>query len=161
MNSSIVINETDINNVMKALLFISKKANKEGRKILRQSAKPLIKEIKSRAPKSENKHYRYSASNDEIFVYKPGNLAASFKILPLRHTSAIIVGAKVDKEAKYGVYGPGEAVDGYYAHMVEFGTINRAAQPFVRPALQSAQGEVLKVAVEKFKKYIELFDNKV
>ena len=161
MNSTIVINKTDINNVMRALLFISKKSNKDGRKILRQSAKPLIDEIKFRAPQSEKDHYRYSKGTDQIYTYKPGNLAASFKILPLRRTSAIIVGAKVDKTGKSGIYGPGKANDGYYAHMVEFGTINYPAQPFVRPALQSAQGEVLKIAVEKFKKYIELFDNKV
>jgi HK97 gp10 family phage protein len=56
------------------------------------------------------------------------------------------------------VYGPGAKADGYYADMVEYGTISQPAQPFVRPALQAVQGEVLKIAVAKFKAYIEEYN---
>ena len=40
--------------------------------------------------------------------------------------------------------------DGWYAHFIEFGTSKMSAKPFLRPALESQQSEVL----QKTKEYI-------
>lgn len=42
----------------------------------------------------------------------------------------------------------GGKYDGWYAHFVEFGTSKMAAQPFLRPAIESRQDEVLQTTKE-------------
>lgn len=44
--------------------------------------------------------------------------------------------------------GRGEPHDGFYGHMVEFGTVNMAPQPFMRPAFDSMSGEAMQVIIE-------------
>lgn len=54
-------------------------------------------------------------------------------------------GAASTGEGRMTVYiGPktGGRNDGYYGHMVEFGTVKMAAQPFLRPAFDSTKGQV-------------------
>ncbi len=42
----------------------------------------------------------------------------------------------------------GKPNDGWYAHFLEFGTSKMAAQPFLRPAIESRQDEVLQTTKE-------------
>lgn len=44
--------------------------------------------------------------------------------------------------------GHGEPHDGFYGHMVEFGTVKMAPQPFMRPAFDSMAGEAMQVVIE-------------
>lgn len=46
--------------------------------------------------------------------------------------------------------GRSEKYDGWYAHFIEFGTVNQPAQPFMRPAFEQSNNESLNAA----KKYI-------
>lgn len=45
----------------------------------------------------------------------------------------------------------GDKYDGWYAHMVEFGTVKQAAQPFLRPAFENMQD----MALHEAKVYIQ------
>lgn len=45
----------------------------------------------------------------------------------------------------------GDRYDGWYAHFIEFGTINQAAQPFLRPAFENMQD----MALHQAKVYIQ------
>lgn len=129
---------------------------RRGRKaVLKASAQILINEIKFRAPISKKPHKRYSTpkinkgrraakgSGVVVATYMPGNLRFSFSTLNLRRTSAVFVGAKLDKRGGGGVYNSSANADGYYAHMVERGTKYAKETPFVAPALQSAGPHVL------------------
>ena len=44
-----------------------------------------------------------------------------------------------------GPRGGGGSPEGFYGHMVEFGTVHMAAQPFMRPAIDNTRGEVERV----------------
>lgn len=57
----------------------------------------------------------------------------------LRNSLAIMPGEKRD-EVRVGPAGR----DAWRAHFIEFGTIYSAAQPFIRPAFDVAQGEMVK-----------------
>lgn len=74
-----------------------------------------------------------------------GNLQAAviMKRLPKRETpltEEYIVATRKGRtrDAKAAKAGAGKlGKDAYYAHMVEFGTVKMAAQPFMRPALEN------------------------
>ena len=48
----------------------------------------------------------------------------------------------------------GLKVKGWYAHFVEFGTVKQAAQPFMRPAFEQSESNVLSTAKEYIVKRI-------
>lgn len=164
------ISASDLSNLSKQLRKVSQNMKKEERRILTKSAKPLVEAIRMRAPVGDEPHYRYSTGKlvkavrapkgmgNKVATYKPGNLRDAFKILPLRRTRAVIVGPKVDKGGKGGVFGPGTKQDAYYAHMVEFGTLYSVPKPFVRPALSSSQATVLKQLVDNYTKQIQAYN---
>lgn len=43
---------------------------------------------------------------------------------------------------------------GWYAHFIEFGTVNQSAKPFLRPALDAKQGEALQASQDYITKRI-------
>lgn len=145
---------------------------KERRKMLRPAAKVLQAEIRRNAPRSEQAHKRYSTakfdkkkrapkgSGNVVATYYPGNLERSIAVLTFRRSAALFVGPRIAKRGKGGEF-KGAAVDGYYAHFVEFGTKNMPPAPFVRPAADSARTQVVKEITEAVKKKVKEFEQKL
>lgn len=142
----------ELRGVLERLDGFANTLKKEQRKFLEYAAVPVIEEAQKRAPKSIRVHFRYSTPKVigkmrakkgfgvKVAEYRPGNLQGSVRILRLRRAKAVYVGPQVASNAK-GSFGPNRP-DGYYAHMVEFGTSQSAARPFMRPAAMAAQSEV-------------------
>jgi len=152
--------QSELNIVIRALLGLSPTAQKQSKVILTEAAKPLLSAIQGRAPVSDKPHKRYRKSGSKrapkgagqvVATYYPGNLKRSFNVLRFRRSKAVFVGPKVSGNS--GDF-RGRRADGYYAHMVEFGTVKTSAQPFVRPAVSAIGGTVLRFATELFRREI-------
>lgn len=125
--------------------------SKEVKKILRKSAAPLRKAARSNIKDAETPVKRYSGGK-VVAIYNPGNLRRSIKILTFRRSKfAVFVGPQVGKASSKEYGRPGQPVDGYYAHMVEFGTINSRAKPYMRPAFSKTKSRIIQIAIQKVK----------
>ena len=158
--------ERDLQKILKKLKDIPLKAlsARERKKALRKASKPLIAAARAKAPvmKSRRKATVTLKSGEQI-TYYPGNLQMSIKEIALRKAkSAVFVGPKVTKRRKDGdEYGKTSGkVDAYYAAMVEYGTRNMPARPYMRPAFQSSKGEVMRIAEMEVKKLVEAWARK-
>ena len=112
-------------------------------KVLRKVAKPLVKVARSKAPKGSRDHKRYVKGKGGIgtvIVIKKGNLSRSIGIRNNRKSKGaeLFVGPRL-----------GGKNDGYYAHMVEFGTKYTPAQPFMRPAIDSTESKLVRMASQE------------
>ncbi len=165
--------QIDIRNAIKALNKIPKEITKERKKILIKAAKPLKAQAKKNIKKSTQPHHRYKTSKASgkirtpkgsgqiAATYYPGNLRRSIKTMSFRRSkSAVFVGPKVKKgSAATGVF-KGNKVDGYYAAMVERGTINQPAQNYMRNAAQATEGRVIKEIANSVKEVLKDFEAK-
>ncbi len=161
------ISKRDLEEFNKQIKDISKKFDdKTLRKIFRKGSKPYITAVRSSAPKATKTVKRYNTakvlkgarapkgSGNVIAEYTPGNLGRSMKVLPLRRAKrAVIVGPKKVRNSR-GIFS-GRRADGYYAHMVEFGTTHSASHPFVEPAWQASKGAVLSNIIGELRKEID------
>lgn len=104
--------------------------------VLKSAARPTLAAAKQLAPVGTRIRNRYSGGKVAATLY-PGNLRKSLGILTVkdRKNAAVIVAPRAGKKRKY---------DGYYAHMVEGGTTNMPAQPFMGPAFRKTKGKVTK-----------------
>jgi len=144
--------QKQVNEAVKTLEKLTYNFEREQRKILEYAAIPMVDAMKRGAPIGTKIHYRYPKSRggrvargegQKIATYKPGNLRNSFRVLDLKRTRDVIVGAKLSKSNARGVFGLTRS-DAYYLHYVEYGTRNMAAKPFVRPAIVSASPQVIR-----------------
>ena len=113
--------------------------------ILEYAAIPIVDAASSLAPMGTRVHYTYDTPKADRGkraakgsgrirgTYYPGNLRKAVNILrKLRQSSAVFVGQNETKSGK-GAFGQGVRVNAFYAAMVEYGTQNMAAKPFMRP----------------------------
>ena len=140
---------------------------KERQAILKPAAKIVQSAAKNNIPDSDDVHFRYSTaklfngvkapkgSGNVITTYHPGNLRRSIKTLIFRKSAAVFVGPKVSKST--GGEFKGARTDGYYAHWMEFGTVNFPGVGFMRRAAESTESGVIasitKEVTEKIKEY--------
>jgi HK97 gp10 family phage protein len=129
------------------------------KEILEDAAVIMQNAAAEKAPRGGSVHRRYSTakasksiraprgSGRVVAIYYPGNLRGSIKILNFKRSKDVFVGAALNKRGSKGTFGQGR-FDGYYAHMVEFGTRNYAARPFMRPAVAQASGQVQKRIID-------------
>ena len=150
---------------------ISKKAKSDTSRILKVSAKPLVSAISIAAPKSTGRkiHKRYSTvklskkiragrgKGTVVATYAPGNLAASFAVLPFssKLKYKVVIGAKLAKGSAKGDFGPNGRTDGYYAHMVERGTRHSQQHPFVGPTWARMKEPTKTLIITKIKRKIK------
>lgn len=143
--------QKQVNQAVKTLEKLTYNFEKEQREILEDSAVPMVFEMQLKAPLGTKIHIRYSkqrssrAKNGEgarVAKYYPGNVKGSFRILDLKRSDDVFVGAKLAKSGTRGTFGR-TRFDAYYLHMIEYGTIHTPAQPFVRPAIVSASPRVI------------------
>lgn len=130
-----MLTQAEVNAIITRLRKIQTGTQANIKNDLREGANFLASAIKGRTPVGSRIHKRYKAGRRRaakgagvvVATYRPGNLRKSFQVLPLRRTkSALYVGPKY-----------GRTPDGYYAHMVEFGTKYNPSQPFVGPTVAS------------------------
>lgn len=140
--------ERDVERATRRLEKISTRAIESANTVWRIAARPLVNEIKRRAPVSDAPHSRYSGGKI-VATYQPGNLRRSFKILRFQRSPALFIGPEVGKNT---------ANDGYYAHFQEFGAPAAGVppQPFVGPSAAAAGPDVLRIATKALKREIEI-----
>lgn len=142
--------------------------------VLTYSAQPLFQALKTGAPRSKRKHYRYDtpklirglrAPNGrgvKIATYEPGNLGRSMKKLALRRLKkAIMIGPKTRRGNSKGVFNNDRKVDGYYAHFVEKGTVKQRGQGFIKSAAAATQGTVLRRMEKSFQTLLRRETNRL
>lgn len=134
--------QQEVDVLIRKLRKIGGQTKRQSKAALRKGARPIVAAAKANAPTSSATHYRYK--NGQKIEYTPGNLRRSIQVLPLRKTESVFVGPKLN----------GVSVDGYYAHWVEFGTINQPPQPFMRPAAAQSGKTALSIAAQDLKRYI-------
>lgn len=148
--------QNDLNRVITTLRRMSPTVRKAGKADLMEAAKILEAAVKGRTPIGEVVHRRYSSSKGKrakrgsgrvVATYKPGNLRKSMQRLNFRRSNAAFVGPQLRKENP----------DGYYAHMVERGTIRQPAQNFVKNAVQAAGNQTLRFAAKLIERRINSF----
>lgn len=153
--------QSELNTLIRTLQGLTPAATKQSKKLLTEAAGPLVAAIQGRAPVSDKPHKRYKSSKGTkrapkgtgqvVATYYPGNLKRSFGVLRFRRSKAVFVGPKATGNS--GDF-RGRRADGYYAHMVEFGTKKASATPFVAPAVNAVGGTVLRFATELFRREI-------
>lgn len=132
----------DINTLIGKLRKMDGAIQRDVKSDLKNAAAIIVTAIKASSPVGKKAHKRRN------LVYKPGNLRKSIRVLPLRRTRGAVV---------VGPLSRGGTTDGYYAHMVEFGTIKMAAKPFIESAVESSYPGALTYAVTLLKHRVEKY----
>lgn len=151
----------EINDVMRRLDAVAKeiKDPKKRRRIVRRHAMLVVQTAQQRAPKGDKPHFQYftkgvklakgvrtaSGAGLKRAKYDPGNLRGSIQVLPLRKTSAVIIGPRVQRGVKEGdIFGPiSGRYNAYYAQMV-YGSAKAFRDRVMIPALGSVQARLIK-----------------
>jgi HK97 gp10 family phage protein len=137
--------QRELDVVISKLKGLEPLVKKSGRQDLREAAKVLATAIAAKTPVGTRPHSRYSTnkgkraakgSGNVIARYRQGNLRRSIRVLNFRRSPDAWVGAKRGKNP-----------DGYYAHMVERGTVYQRGQFFFQSGLAAAGGETIKKAI--------------
>jgi len=137
--------KSEVETLIKELQLISQKAKTQTAAILSRSAKPVVNALFIAAPHGRKIHKRYRSAGlsrriragrgkgSVVAIYRPGNLAASFQTFRFKGAKyRVTIGAKLAKGSATGAFGPGTGrTDAYYAGMIEKGTKNTSARPFV------------------------------
>jgi HK97 gp10 family phage protein len=148
--------QQDLNRVLGSLKKLEPFIRKSGKADLMEAAKILESAVKGRTPIGEKAHKRYAArkgrragkgSGNVIATYRPGNLQRAMRRLNFRRSTAAFVGPKLG----------GKTPDGYYAHMVERGTVHQTAQNFVKKAVESSGPQTLRFAIKLISRRIESY----
>jgi len=153
-----------IEKLYKVLSYFSRK---ERLALLRKSGKPILEAAKNNIDDNAKPVKRYNTpkvigklrapkgAGVVDATYHPGNLRKSIKMLTFRSSSDIFVGPKIRKKDFKGDFGlSATRVDGYYAHMVEFGALYSDASPFMMPAYRSKNREVINKIIQGVEKAI-------
>jgi HK97 gp10 family phage protein len=156
--------QSELNALIRDLQGVSDTARRDTNRVLTEAAGPLRAAIQGRAPVSLSPHKRYNTpkilgklrapkgSGRVVATYQPGNLGKSFSILNFRRAkNAKFIGPRLDKS------GGGRTPDGYYAHMVEFGTVNQSGQHFVEQAVSAVGPATLRFASELMRRAIDQY----
>jgi HK97 gp10 family phage protein len=150
--------QRDIDVLVKRLYLLSDEAKRQSKDAFKKASVPLINEIKSRAPVSDEPHSRW-ASGEKVATYYPGNLKRSIRRLVFRRSAAVFVGPRIKSFGSDTTKGEfkGNRVDGWYAHLMEYeyGLGGRRPQPFIRPGAAAAGPKVLNIAAREIKRSID------
>lgn len=169
--------QAEIEAVSKALQRLPPNIGRERMRILKLAGAYGAAGVESAAPRGAKPHYKYSTPKItrriragkgrgvKIATYMPGNLRNSIRVMEFRKSkSAVYIGARVAKgESPKGTFGSGARADGYYASMVEKGTIHTHARPFYNRGWDAARSQVIRTinnevgrVIDRFKKQNDL-----
>ena len=163
--------EQDVREAIKKFQAVEKHfAAKERRDILKEGGKVLVTAVRSKIPEATEDVYRYSTpkvkkkqkapkgQGNVVAVYTPGNARRSYRVLPLSRTSDVFVGPKVSKKGG-GVFSGGR-VDGYYFHLLEYGSRFMGAVAPIRRGLAEAKGQISMKLRSEFERHMKKFIEK-
>lgn len=153
----------DVRQIMKTLEKLPIDVRKERKRILRKAAKPLVAAIQAKAPVLKNRRkVTITLKNGSKVTYYPNNLRLAIRVLDFRRTQSVFVGPKLTRKRKEGEeYGKSRAkVDAFYAAMIEYGTKNMSARPYMRPAYEATKGQVLAIIRQEVEKLVREFGKK-
>ena len=138
---------------------------KNRRKVLRKGAAILRKAARQKVETANEDVFRYATAKvvkgirapkgkgNVIAVYKPGNLKKAIATMTFRRDkNGVYVGARRARSQAIIQGTKAANADGYYAHFLEFGTINSAPHPFMRPALAATKGAIAAKITEESRK---------
>ena len=148
----------EFQHILKALKRLPQELRREKRKeILRKAAKPLISEAQARAPVMRDRKRTSAKLKEGRAYYYPGNLQRSIRIIEFKGSGDVFVGPKVAKRRRPGAhYGKNNrTVDAFYAAIVEFGSRNFPAKPFMRPAFDATKTQILDIATTEMARVID------
>lgn len=152
--------QDEINTLIRKLRGISPALRSQSKRALKEAAAPMVAAIRDRAPVSPALHKRYKGGK-EVAIYYPGNLKRSIRVLALRRTKdAVLIGAKLDTSGTGGTF-RGNRADGFYAAMVEHGTIDAPPQPYFRPGVSASVDVTLTLATKNLKKVVDNYANSI
>lgn len=120
----------------------------EGFRELQQRLVGMAKAMSRKAPQKKALADAAEIIADEARMLVPvdsGNLRDSITVSDVRLGGAFKMDSTLGADGVQVFVGPrtgGGSPDGFYGHMVEFGTVKMAAQPFMRPAFDHTQGQV-------------------
>lgn len=143
--------QRQVNAAVKTLEKLTYNFQREQQGILTDCAEPMVAAMQNGAPIGAKIHIRYPkrrggrakrGEGQRVAKYYPGNLRKAFRVLDLKRTQDVIVGAKLARSGTKGTFGLSR-FDAYYLHWVEYGTVNMPAKPFVRPAIIQASPRVI------------------
>ena len=138
-------NASDINKELKILeLEMAKIVNRIGdspeRSTAINKAATILKNAMIQKVPVGNRVVKRYINGKVVATYHPGNLKRSIALLDLKDKKNAYVGVKRMSKGKSKGEFRGSNVDGYYAHMVEYG---RHKRPFIRPAVDAVGSKVL------------------
>lgn len=155
------VSVTGLEDAVKALKALGAAfPKKEQQRLLAKAAVPLVKAAKANIPDSDEPHYRYRGGSKKkgkgkgeiVAVYYPGNLRKSIRTKRLSKSTDVFVGP-VTAKSPFGSFGNGK-VDGYYAHLVEYGTVFQGGVGYMRRALDATKGKVRDNIIEGVKNIV-------
>jgi len=172
MTSNVSILEKDVQATIKKLRALDKHfSGKQRRAVLVDAAKVLVNNVRSNIPEADEDVYRYSTpkvkrkqrapkgQGNVVAVYTPGNARRSYRVLPLRKTDEVFVGPKVSKKSTHGIFS-GSRVDGYYFHLLEYGSRHMSAIAPIRRGLTQSIGQINHKLRTGFEKHMDKYVNK-
>lgn len=154
--------EKEVEALVRELRQISQTSKRQTSRILGKNARTITDALFAAAPHGNKVHKRYRSAGlskrikagagrgSVVAIYRPGNLATSFKLFRFRGAKySIQVGAKFQKNA-VGTFGPGTGKnDAYYTHIVE------QRDPFIIPTWLRVKNAVTNGIITDLKKIIE------
>lgn len=156
--------------VKKITSLLKKFDKKQRREILKPAAKIVQTAAKNNVPESDDVHFRYATAKvfdgirapkgkgNIVAAYHPGNLKRSIRTLLFRKSADVFVGPKISRSTT-GEF-KGNRVDGFYAHFVEFGTVNMPGSSYMRRAADSSRSSVIATITKEVKERVKDFKQK-
>jgi len=125
------------------------------KQVLRDGAKPVLRAAKARVPVGKDEDKGLLKKSLGITVKKLRNGVTTSRIGPRSGFKGKSLGFKISKRGKT----KGQLTERFanpvnYAHLVEYGTSHSAAQPFIRPAIESSKGEVVDAMAKGLEKHL-------
>lgn len=172
-NKSITISDKEVVNLERRLKTLGKKVDTERKGVLIEAGMLLRNTIRSFVPISAEpvKRYEYKGKGAKksgrgkgkvVATYLPGNLMRSIQILDLERSRAIFVGPKTPrtKRGSTGTFGSERKTDGWYAHIMEYGSKFMPGYAFMRRGVAASQQLVIEIMKRGFKRIIVDYVNR-
>jgi len=131
---------TGINDVAKALQALPDEIRRNGEaKTLRAGARPMVKTAKAKVSRESGTLRRAIGAN----------------VKKLRGVRTARIGARSGWGREVTVKGQTQYRNPtQYSHLVEYGTAHSAPKPFIRPAVETTQGEVVQEMAKALDKHV-------
>lgn len=137
--------DRDVSKIIRRLNRLPKEYDKARRSLLKRAAKPVVKAIKGKVRVGTKPHKRYTKDGKHVATYYPGNLKRSIRTLRFKGSKDLFVGPRLARKGSSHGSFRGNKVDGYYGHIVEYGSIKQSSKPFMRPGFRASKARAARI----------------